>query len=470
MNPNIRKITIKTKDCVITRYLNNEVPQDNRGMSTSNRNMLMPKKKNPQSELSDICFPSREESKINSDPTTRRKRGRPRKVSGEVKAAKEKSKSNSDPTTSKKQMKKIPGEVETAKASKKPRQKRRTKEQMRQDTFTSFIEKQSELLGNCAINKVTEIQVLNNASFIMEINKSFDEQSQQMKDIRKSVDQLREEISSQGLSQGKSAKCFQDDDEEEILPLDIDDKKEAMHEAKVLRKFRPPISKYKVPPLDSTEDMAEDEILTAPVPMEVTEAEGVNECVEQFTIVEPDSILEIFENLTPSDVQFREINSWLARSYPNRSTKLPISFFKMLKTEALLSTYKCMVKFCSYTTISERNFQKHLNCHLAATSEIEFLFHCPYCCFNGTSTEALIVHYKSHQHDKYQCQYCFYRSCNQESCWEHVQKFHSPPVIVYECPLEEKPRDRIERLNRHRLNFVIPLKCSSKFQKVLFAI
>lgn len=259
---------------------------------------------------------------------------------------------------------------------------------------------------------------------------------------------------------------------------------------KVLKKFRPPMPKYLQRELEaskgsSTVTSAEAEIdpLIKTEPADVVQpllkvepghkeayldvallpAEGPT--VDKWLYREPESIKD-----QPPTAKFDLINKWMARKKPNHCTKLHHSLTKMLTKESLISTYKCMVKCCSYSSISTKNFEKHLLCHEENQSK-EFLNYCPYCFFIGESTPSLLQHYQEiHKHDKYQCGYCFFRCTDDQSCWEHVSKHHvkqsqSIQNIIYECPLETAPENEMLKLRlfQKRAQNVMPLLCLSKF-------
>lgn len=215
---------------------------------------------------------------------------------------------------------------------------------------------------------------------------------------------------------------------------------------KPLKKFRPPISKYRLKEM---------------------------EAVSTKTAENPDS-----EKLSPSKSvtasapavsKFLLMNAWLARTSPEHCVKNSISLQKMLTKPSLISTFKCLSQSCSYTTLSQRNFQRHLKLHEEENGS-EFLLFCPYCLFKGESSSELLNHYTEHAHDKYQCGYCFYRSASSSSCWEHVKTHHSrEPFIIYECPLENsKVFDVEQRVELSRSKHVHPLKCSSKKRTKFF--
>jgi hypothetical protein len=163
--------------------------------------------------------------------------------------------------------------------------------------------------------------------------------------------------------------------------------------------------------------------------------------------------------------KFHNLNSWMGRKKPTWTVKNSSALSQMLTKEGLISTYKCLSKHCSFTTISEQNFETHLGLHVDDPSDS--LFYCPYCFFKGVSSNDLINHCKTiHNHDKYQCGYCFYRSVAAQACWEHVKTHHEKsPTFIYECPLEKVKIDEMTRLRLEskRKQMVLGLKCTSEF-------
>ncbi|CRK99040.1 CLUMA_CG012069, isoform A [Clunio marinus] len=219
---------------------------------------------------------------------------------------------------------------------------------------------------------------------------------------------------------------------------DSDDDDEIKIKPEILKKFRPPISKYKQ--------------------QEATSSSEVNNYYEETATVTKSEDPNTFSD-------FAQMNAWLARKKSDWCVKLSISLNKMLTKEGLIATHKCMVKCCSYTSISQKNFVKHLLCHEANGTK-DFIYFCPYCFFNGKSSSQLMEHYNLHKFDKYQCGYCFYRSCEEQSCYEHHKMFHvEHPLKIYECPLEtfmEKlTNEQAYELVQNRQQFIQPMTCSS---------
>jgi hypothetical protein len=220
---------------------------------------------------------------------------------------------------------------------------------------------------------------------------------------------------------------------------------------KILRKFRPPLSRSKMRELEKAQKetpvISESELKTEP---------ESTQCGRLFDV--------IFE--------FKLVNAWLASKNSSWTSKNMKSLRKMMSKESLISTYKCMGEFCSYVTTSERNFSKHLDCHEESSEIQRFWLNCPYCFFVAESSKSLLKHYREqHQHDKYQCGDCFYRSVNTSSCWEHIQSHHkSQSIGILECPLVEKPKiiSTHVRLIYKRKKFVSQLPCSSKYVSFVF--
>lgn len=160
---------------------------------------------------------------------------------------------------------------------------------------------------------------------------------------------------------------------------------------------------------------------------------------------------------------FMAMNPWAARAI---STDAPVKSYlslkKMLCREGLISTFKCMGKSCSFTSICATVFKAHLEFHEQASLERNFLYCCPYCVFKGDSSENLLRHYFLHYQDKYQCGYCFYRAADKQTAWEHGNTYHrNKENKIYECS-SEKTTVNMERLIRKRKEFVEPLTCTSK--------
>lgn len=137
---------------------------------------------------------------------------------------------------------------------------------------------------------------------------------------------------------------------------------------------------------------------------------------------------------------------------------------KMLSKEALCSMYKCMASTCSFFTTDKKLFRKHLTLHEQFTSSDKGNFlSCSYCNFVATTSKVLEEHLdKIHVYDRFQCNFCFYRSCANFNVLNH-QLFHHEEEenIIYECPML-KQRDQhaeLEEIKKIREENVPPIVC-----------
>lgn len=228
-----------------------------------------------------------------------------------------------------------------------------------------------------------------------------------------------------------------------------------------ISKFRPtvleitapklPVNDSQVPPFQPLTPPASD------VSRSCSEVSAVSS-VSPTIVLPPESIVPVS--------RFHLINAWLARKQSSWCVKNSDCLKKMINKESLVSTFKCMAKACSYTTISRKNFKTHIQCHESTSNQLQYLYFCPYCFFKGSGVENLLHHYTTyHNHDCFQCGSCFYRSADAHSCWEHCTAMHHPhlPPIIYECPLEPAPNNEKTklRLKNKRRQFVLPLQCTS---------
>lgn len=230
-------------------------------------------------------------------------------------------------------------------------------------------------------------------------------------------------------------------------------------QAKNERKFRPPKSQYQL-----RREREAELSLKQSIELSVSNYEPAADNPTKTSKHSDSSIPSNRE--VPSDCSHSKliaINAWLAQKDPNRCYKQTSSLNRMKNRQGLIATYKCMARRCSFYTVSQRNFAKHLLHHESANSQEEFLLFCPYCIFKGTTSDNLIDHYNVHMFDKFQCGHCFYRSAVDRSCVEHIKTYHElESELIYECPLETAPNFAInQRLVRCREENVKPLNCSS---------
>lgn len=169
---------------------------------------------------------------------------------------------------------------------------------------------------------------------------------------------------------------------------------------------------------------------------------------------------------TVKHIHFRLLQPWLKK---RSHSKYDISCRTQLQKIGLLARYKCMGCTCSFYTSEKSLFTSHLKLHKyhAIDNSDTFLF-CSNCKYTTTNIEKLINHVQFvHQHDRYQCPYCFYRSCEVQSCATHVTKHHPfNKKCIMECPIDDVPID-VDQLNdklqKNRLNYVAPFRCTGKF-------
>lgn len=168
---------------------------------------------------------------------------------------------------------------------------------------------------------------------------------------------------------------------------------------------------------------------------------------------------------TVKHINFVLLQPWLKK---RSHSKYDISCHTQLQKNGLLSRYKCMGCTCSFYTTEKGLFRSHLKQHKyhAKDNSDTFLF-CSNCNYNTTNIEKLINHVTIvHQNDRYQCPYCFYRSCEVQSCATHVTKYHPyNKKCIMECPIDEESFDvdnLRNKLHKNRLNYVAPFRCTGK--------
>lgn len=156
------------------------------------------------------------------------------------------------------------------------------------------------------------------------------------------------------------------------------------------------------------------------------------------------------------------LRPWLKSGVKNTKTN---EFVVQMQTkESLCAFYKCMSSTCSFFTSDEKLFAKHLSFHekLTSSDKANFLM-CSYCDFVGTNCENTLNHVKlEHIYDRYQCNYCFYRSCANFYVLTHQDIFHkAASKAIIECS-DIKPRNaraELNLINELRKKNVPPLIC-----------
>lgn len=162
----------------------------------------------------------------------------------------------------------------------------------------------------------------------------------------------------------------------------------------------------------------------------------------------------IYENSTT-------LRPWLKTGNDSMKSK---GLIATMRTKTCLSaTYKCMSATCNFFSSDHGVFKTHLEFHqkFTPTDSLNFLS-CPYCNFVGTSVNVFISHIeKEHAHDRYQCSYCFYRSCSDFSVQTHQSLCHKSKAILIIELGESSARDQsaIDKAKKCRKENVPPLVC-----------
>lgn len=180
------------------------------------------------------------------------------------------------------------------------------------------------------------------------------------------------------------------------------------------------------------------------------------------------SPIEIRPTIVMNKLNIQILQPWIAKR-PN--FKYEVSCTNMLQKNALFAFYKCMGFTCSYHTSSENLFFCHLRLHQQnhlCDYPDTYLF-CSYCPQSFEKIEKLMKHIKEvHQHDKYQCSHCFYRSCEMQSLSVHMKIYHDNQhsKTALHCETIDAPIDvdgMFEKLIENRLKYVAPLRCKGLF-------
>ena len=390
--------------------------------------------------------------------------------------------------------------------SKKVKRRRRTKAEVAQDCQKEFCKKQKQELEKIEAqlekNKETETSSPINSNkscdqddlrdirekvksleglvnekkrpqiyFVTTDQKSKDEICQRLEDSKINYESIVLENESCRESQEIKIKEKECEIPVKFQPVKVELKDET--KPKMLRKFRPPVSKHRQAALDSTVVKIEDNTQDSIVGVAQHDSEtSIESCFAGPSSREKDFQGHIDTQEPINLSKLHQINAWFAKTQKSWCVKHRSALSKMLMKNSLIATFKCMATYCSYTTIDAQNFKNHLIIHKYQQISAPQLFFCPYCFFRADSESSnaessdpiskLIDHYTSyHNNDKYQCGLCFYRSADEQSTWEHLDECHSRDrKLIYETPLNKKLVDE-RRLNRLSAN-IQALKCSSE--------
>lgn len=144
----------------------------------------------------------------------------------------------------------------------------------------------------------------------------------------------------------------------------------------------------------------------------------------------------------------------------------------MCLPEALIATYKCLAHNCRFYTNDLNVFHMHLTFHEKFTNnDRDNFMSCAYCRFVcKTKAMDLINHIKNeHQFDRYQCKYCFYRSCVDFNVLRHQCLYHAMrPSFIWLLELKEKRNEvlEVELVKKIRADNVPPIVCVCKCQNI----
>lgn len=168
---------------------------------------------------------------------------------------------------------------------------------------------------------------------------------------------------------------------------------------------------------------------------------------------------------TPHPMFYDEVLcQWLER----RTRKNATSKNVLLTPIALAATFKCLGTDCCFYTNDSNVFHDHLAIHEKNSVDDKKNYRsCAYCMFESDGQpNNLIAHVtKEHIHDKFQCSYCFYRSCADFNVLIHQNTFHQmkPRLIMHiEKELTRNCKEEMEVIMKKRTEFVPSIICVCK--------
>ncbi|KAG5683364.1 hypothetical protein PVAND_012649 [Polypedilum vanderplanki] len=128
----------------------------------------------------------------------------------------------------------------------------------------------------------------------------------------------------------------------------------------------------------------------------------------------------------------------------------------------LFSTYKCMNEVCEFFTTDFDEFKKHMiehsdsNCH-----------YCSFCLKGFEKPSELGTHIDlNHRYDRFQCNYCMYRSCQKGYVAIHQNKFHpKAPCMIFKSPVQKLLKSTLknaeQNMIKNREQFVSSYRCKT---------
>lgn len=170
--------------------------------------------------------------------------------------------------------------------------------------------------------------------------------------------------------------------------------------------------------------------------------------------------------VTLKKISSAQLIPWIVDEKLLRSNfKYEVCYSKMLQPNSLVALFKCMGSQCSFATNNIELFFNHLSKHEIASTDLKENFYrqCSYCLFKSSKELKELPHHINDHHifDLYQCGHCFFRSCEKETCFQHILKIHSGlSVTIYQCSGQEMDHKKmVDRLKRKRAQFVEPIVC-----------
>lgn len=160
-----------------------------------------------------------------------------------------------------------------------------------------------------------------------------------------------------------------------------------------------------------------------------------------------------------SDPPLIKLRPWLSEAGGEK----PDVVARMMQHQSCLAAFfKCMDKSCAFFTSKTKIFADHLKLHnTTATAHRQ----CAYCRFTAGTDMALVKHLMTvHEHDKFQCNFCFYRSAAAANVYNHTLYHHrEEKVVVIEIlHVKSKPYDGVVRSVNDPATYaalVVPVKC-----------
>jgi hypothetical protein len=138
----------------------------------------------------------------------------------------------------------------------------------------------------------------------------------------------------------------------------------------------------------------------------------------------------------------------------------------MLNPTSLSALFKCMGTSCNFYTSDSAIFLRHLTFHgKFMPNDRKNYMTCCYCVFEtpeGRPQDIVDHIHAVHGCDKFQCSYCFYRSCVDFNVLTHQNNFHKmKPRKIFELPVKGPRSDseELEMVKRKRVDVVPPIIC-----------